>query len=225
MEKKTQPPSTVYKAPCQLLRELSCQLSVLILQSHPSVHQAPGILVITLFLEHIKSVPTGGSFHLIPTKMNCGSLTGGPRGPRAPLSPGIPGSPLEPLWPSMPGLPLDPGGPGCPYRKQNYRWVFLQEYKDWRQEEKGTTEDEMAGWHHQLDGREFEWTLGFGDGQGGLACCDSWGRKELDMTERLNWTELIVTKRLCNMDTQIMAFMTHMLFSFVNLPFPPTNTM
>ena len=58
------------------------------------------------------------------------------------------------------------------------------------QEEKGTTEDEMAGWHHGLDGRESEWTPGVGDGQGGLACCDSWGRKELDMTERLNWTEL-----------------------------------
>ena len=50
-------------------------------------------------------------------------------------------------------------------------------------------EDEMAGWHHWLDGREFEWTPGDGDGQGGLACCDSWGRKELDTTERLNWTE------------------------------------
>ena len=57
--------------------------------------------------------------------------------------------------------------------------------RDWRQE-KGTTEDEMAGWHHQFDGREFERTPGVGDGQGGMACFDSWGRKELDMTERLN---------------------------------------
>ena len=48
----------------------------------------------------------------------------------------------------------------------------------------------MAGWHHQLDGHEYEWTPGVGDGQGGLACCDSWGHKESDMTERLNWTEL-----------------------------------
>ena len=48
------------------------------------------------------------------------------------------------------------------------------------------TEDEMAGWHHRLDGREFGWTPGVGDGQGGLACCDSWGRKELDPTEQLN---------------------------------------
>ena len=53
-----------------------------------------------------------------------------------------------------------------------------------------TTEDEMAGWHHWLDGREAEWTLGVGDGQGGLVCCDSWGHKESDTTERLNWTEL-----------------------------------
>ena len=61
--------------------------------------------------------------------------------------------------------------------------------RDWGQEEKGTTEDEIAGWHHWLDGHESEWTPGVGDGQGGLACCDSWGRKESDTTERLNWTE------------------------------------
>ena len=61
--------------------------------------------------------------------------------------------------------------------------------RDWGQEEKGTTEDEMAGWHHWLDGRKSGWTLGVGDGQGGLACCDSWGRKESDMTERLIWSE------------------------------------
>ena len=58
--------------------------------------------------------------------------------------------------------------------------------RDWGQEEKGTTEDEMAGWPHGLDGRESESTPGAGDGQGGLACCDSWGRKELDTTEQLN---------------------------------------
>ena len=61
--------------------------------------------------------------------------------------------------------------------------------RDWGQE-KGTTEDEMVGWHHRLDGRESEWTPGVSDGQGGLACCNSWGCKESDMTERLNWTEL-----------------------------------
>ena len=55
--------------------------------------------------------------------------------------------------------------------------------RDWGQEEKRTTEDEMAGWHHQLNGREFERTPGAGDGQGGMACFDSWGRKELDMTQ------------------------------------------
>ena len=64
--------------------------------------------------------------------------------------------------------------------------------RDWGQEEKGMTEDEMAGWHHGLDGREFEWTPGVGDGQGGLACCSSGGRKELDMTEQLNWTDAII---------------------------------
>ena len=61
--------------------------------------------------------------------------------------------------------------------------------RDWGQEEKGKTEDEMAGWHHRLDGHEFEWSLGVGDGQGGLACCDSWGCKESDTTEQLNWTD------------------------------------
>ena len=60
----------------------------------------------------------------------------------------------------------------------------------WGQEEKGTTEDEMAGWHRWLNGRESEWTPGVGDGQGGLVCCNSWGHKESDTTERLNCTEL-----------------------------------
>ena len=61
--------------------------------------------------------------------------------------------------------------------------------RDWGWEEKGMTEDEMVGWHHWLDAHEFGWTPGVGDGQGGLACCYSWGHKELDTTE-LNWTEL-----------------------------------
>ena len=61
--------------------------------------------------------------------------------------------------------------------------------RDWEQEEKGTTENEMTGWHHWLEGLESEWTPGVGDGQRGLACCDSWGHKESDTTERLNWTE------------------------------------
>ena len=64
--------------------------------------------------------------------------------------------------------------------------------RDWGQgqEEKGTTEDEMAGWHHWLDGCESEWTLGVGDAQGGLVCYGPWGGKKLDTTERLNWTKL-----------------------------------
>ena len=62
--------------------------------------------------------------------------------------------------------------------------------RDRGKEEKGTTEDDMAGWHHRLDGHEFEWTPGVGDGQGGLTCYNSWDRKESDMTEQLNWTEL-----------------------------------
>ena len=60
--------------------------------------------------------------------------------------------------------------------------------KDWRQEEKGMTEDEMVGWHHRLNGQEFEQAPGVGDGQGSLMCCGPWGRKEPDTTERLNWT-------------------------------------
>ena len=62
--------------------------------------------------------------------------------------------------------------------------------KDWGQEEKGITEDEIVGWHHWCCGHEFEQALGIGDGQGSLACCSPWGLKELDMTEQLNWTEL-----------------------------------
>ena len=68
-------------------------------------------------------------------------------------------------------------------------WKDLDAVKDWGQEEKGTTEVEMAGWYHWLNGHGFGWTLGAGDGQGGLACCYSWGCKESDMTERLNWTD------------------------------------
>ena len=72
-------------------------------------------------------------------------------------------------------------------------WLIGKDYdagRDWGQEKKGMTEGEIAGWHHWLNGREFEWTLGDGDWQGGLACCDSWGRKESDTPEWLDWTEL-----------------------------------
>ena len=68
--------------------------------------------------------------------------------------------------------------------------------RDWGKEEKGTTEDEMVGWHHWLDGREFEWTPGDGGGQGVLACCDPWGRKESYTTERLNWTEFLTSRNI-----------------------------
>ena len=77
--------------------------------------------------------------------------------------------------------------------------------KDWRQEEKGATEDEMVGWHHWLSGHGFGWTPGVGDGQGSLACCNSWGREESDMTERLNWTEQITKNHFLNVYLKIMA--------------------
>ena len=121
----------------------------------------------------------------------------------------------EDSWESL-GLQGDPTSPGGSLSKRNQSWVFFGRTdakaetpilwphhakswligkdsdagRDWGQEEKGTTEDEIARWHHWPDGREFEWTPGVGDQQGGLACCSSWGRKESDMTEQLNWTEL-----------------------------------
>ena len=70
--------------------------------------------------------------------------------------------------------------------------------RDWGQEEKGTTEDEMVGWHHRHDGHEFEQALGVSDRQGSLAYCDLWGRKESDTTERLNRTErLNEVRKIC----------------------------
>ena len=77
-----------------------------------------------------------------------------------------------------------------PYAKSWLIWKDTDAGKDWGQEEKGTTEDEMVGWHHQLNGHGCGWTLGVGDEQGDLACCGSWGSKESDTTEWLNWTEL-----------------------------------
>ena len=84
-------------------------------------------------------------------------------------------------------------------------WKDPDAGSDWEHKEKGTTEDDMAGWHHRLDGHEFEWTPGVGDGQGGLACCDSWGCKELDMTERLNWTEPLGRKDMTNLDSTLKS--------------------
>ena len=81
--------------------------------------------------------------------------------------------------------------------------------RDWGQEEKGTTEDEMAGWHHGLDGREIEWTPGVGDGQGGLACCSSLGHKELDMTAWLSWTELNWTESFMSVSLALNFLSAH----------------
>ena len=91
--------------------------------------------------------------------------------------------------------------------------------RDWGQEEKGTTEDEIAVWHHQPDGHEFEWSPGDGDGQGGLAWCGSWGRKESDTTERLNWTELKVHwkeffHQMCSIHVIFAIVATNHLFSW-----------
>ena len=131
------------------------------------------------------------------TAMACHSLLQGIF-PTQGLNPGLPHCPnpgIEPRSPALQvnSLPTEPPGKlpvvWSPHAKS---WVIGKDSaagRDWGQEEKGTTEDEMAGWHHRLDGRESEWTPGDGDGQGGLACCDSWGRKESDTTEQLNWTE------------------------------------
>ena len=71
-------------------------------------------------------------------------------------------------------------------------WKDPDAGNDWGQEEKGTLEDEMVGWPHRHNGHGFGWTPGVDDGQGGLACCGSWGGKESDTTERLNWSELYI---------------------------------
>ena len=76
-----------------------------------------------------------------------------------------------------------------PHVKNWLIWKDPDAGKNWGQEEKGMTEDEMIGWHHRLNGHGFGWTPGVGDGQEGLACCDSWGRRESDMTEQQNWTD------------------------------------
>ena len=77
-----------------------------------------------------------------------------------------------------------------PYVKSQLTGKDPDPGKDWGQKEKGTTEDEMVGRHHRLNGHGFEWTPGVGNGQGGLVCCGFWGHKESDTTEQLNWTEL-----------------------------------
>ena len=86
--------------------------------------------------------------------------------------------------------------------------------KDWGQEEKGLTEEEMVGWHHRLNGPEFEQALGVGDGQGSLVCCGPWGRKDLDTIERLNWTDKFLSDLLVELKyscTYLKASDVHVL--------------
>ena len=80
--------------------------------------------------------------------------------------------------------------------------------KDWRQEEKWMTEDEMVGWHHRLDGHEFEQALGDGEGQGSLVCCSPWGHKESDTTEQLNRTDVVNTGCYTIVDIYIALFLS-----------------
>ena len=90
-----------------------------------------------------------------------------------------------------------------PYAKSWLIWKDPVAGKDWGQEEKGTTEDEMVGWHHWLNGHGFGSTPGIGDGQGGLVCCSSWDHKESDTTEWLNWT---YTYNTCNILIQEIGY-------------------
>ena len=91
-------------------------------------------------------------------------------------------------------------------------WKDLAAGRDWGQEKKGTTEDKMARWNHWLDERESEWTPGVGDGQGGLVCCDSWGRKESDTTEQLNWTEMNSTTKVFKYNIKLLYKIEIMLY-------------
>ena len=77
-----------------------------------------------------------------------------------------------------------------PDAKNWFIWKDPDPGKEWTRVEKGMTEDEMVGWHHKLNAHEFEYSPGVGDGQWGLVCCSPWGLKELDTTERMNWTQL-----------------------------------
>ena len=85
-------------------------------------------------------------------------------------------------------------------------WKDPDAWKDWGQEEKGTTEDETVGWHHWLNGHGFGWTPGVGDGQVGLACCDSWGHKELHRTEWLNWLTFLWKFQLILLQMSMISY-------------------
>ena len=115
---------------------------------------------------------------------------------------------------------------GPPDAKSWLIWKDPHVGKDLEQEEKGTTEDEKVGWHHRLNEHGFGWTLGVGNEQGGLGCCGSWGRKELDTTERLNWTEgtrdrtnffpvLLILRLYCY--TQFYYVMQHTFLKIITL--------
>ena len=91
-------------------------------------------------------------------------------------------------------------------------WKDPEAGRDWRLEEKGMAENEMVEWHHRLNGHEFGWTPGVGDRQGSLACCCSWGHKELDTTERLNWTE--DTRKHESLDRETQGQLVQLLHFF-----------
>ena len=91
-------------------------------------------------------------------------------------------------------------------------WKDPDAGKDWGQEEKGTTEDEMVGWHHWLNAHGFGWTPAVGDTQGGMACCGSWGRKDSDVTERLSWTELNLNPEKSNYDWTVKLILSGFLY-------------
>ena len=93
-------------------------------------------------------------------------------------------------------------------------WKDPDAGKDWGQEEKGTTEDEMVGWNHRFNGHEFGWTPGVGDGQGGLVCCGSWGFRELDMTEWLNWILYLIVKDLPPYNQEKIKFCSHCFIQY-----------
>ena len=96
-------------------------------------------------------------------------------------------------------------------------WKDPDAGKDWRQEEKGTTEDEMVGWHHQLDGHEFEQAPGVGEGQGSLACCSPWhGRVRHDWATELNWTESLSSENKKGSEEFILNVMYLSLLLIVN---------
>ena len=118
-------------------------------------------------------------------------------------------------------------------------WKAPDAGKDWTQEEKGMTEDEMVGWHHRLNGPEFESTPGVDDGQGGLACCSPWGPKESDPTERLNWPESLrntssipsgyqllncpVTLLLTHVDQGLLLPLCYTVWNSISIPQPQTS--